>query len=518
MGRRVIQMSEVLEVIYQWLHGTPQRKISRSLGISRNTVKSIIEQAKKLGLSLRETDEQKLMQMSEQITKLRTSRASAVRQVDVKLKDWHEQIEAWLEIPSMTVKQIWRLLSEKNPPVCIGINSLHRYIHRNFTKMPSVTMTIPTIAGSQAQVDFGYVGLMKDPSRNKYRKAYVFIMTLSHSRHRFVYFVFRQDSRTWIDCHWRAFVFFGGIPQTILLDNLKAGVLKPDIYDPIINRAYSEFERHCGFIADPAKVRTPEHKGKVERSVTIIKQQVIAGREFKDIHDANQYARHWALEEIANRITRTTGETPKERFLRDEKHKLLPLPETLFECPIWSDVIVGRDQHVCFLGAFYSIPEKYIKMKLSVRATTTIVQFYKGSCCVKTHPIAINKGQWLTDLNDLHTSAQFFLKNTPELCMEQAILHGHQTLKLIKMVLEKPSTTRLRKANAILRLAKTYGSSRLEAACCRALFFCSTDYKTIENILEKNLDMQPLTEKQIHSEEELSEGAFLRNANEFTVH
>lgn len=105
-------------------------------------------------------------------------------------------------------------------------------------------------------------------------------MTLSYSRHKFVRFVFRQDIDTWLDCHERAFAFFGGVPQRIILDNLKSGVIKPDIYDPTLNRAYADMERHFGFVADPARVRTPKHKGKVERAVPIVRKHLLAGRIF----------------------------------------------------------------------------------------------------------------------------------------------------------------------------------------------------------------------------------------------
>lgn len=511
-------MSEILEVLYQWSHGVGQRKIHRSLGLSRNTIKGIIKQAEKLGLSPNACDEVMIKNIYEQISGLKAKEKKPHYPVDLKLEPYREKIKHWLETPSMTVIQIYRLLTEMEPPVHLGINSLHRYIHRHFKDTPKATMNIPTIAGEQAQVDFGAVGLMKECGTGKYKKAYVFVMTLSHSRYRFIYFVFRQDVQTWIDCHRRAFNFFGGVPKTILLDNLKAGVIKPDIYDPTINRSYAEMERHYGFVVDPAKVRTPEHKGKVERSVTIVKQQVVAGREFFDINDANEYGIRWCTDEISERVTRTTGEKPRDRFIRDEKEKLLPLPKDFFECPVWSDVKVGRDQHVCFYGSFYSVPEKYIEQTLSVRATPTIVQFYQGISCIKTHPAATAKGQWVTDFNDLNPGAQHYLKITPEYCLKQASVHGEATLSFFKSFLKKPSITRLRKAGAILRLADIYGSSRLESACLRALSFGSNEYKALVNILDKGLDLQPLIKKSSPSHAELCVGAFLRDPSEFTVH
>lgn len=519
MGRRLIAMTEINAILYRWTRGNSRRDICRSLNIGRNTVRSLVELAQKHGLSVGDSDEKKILEVSHKIIKARVLEHARNRPVTEKLKAYHEEIREWLDMPYITVKQIWRLLREKTPSVQIGVTSLHRYVERHFQpKTVNATMVLPTVPGEQAQVDFGYVGLMQDPVTGKNKKAQAFVMTLSHSRHRFVYFVFQQDTVTWVDCHRRAFEFFGGVTKTVLLDNLKAGVLKADLYDPTINRAYAECERHYGFAADPAKVRTPEHKGKVERSITIVKQQVIGGRKFKDINDANNYAWQWAQEEIANVVTRTTGETPRERFERDDKPALLALPEKPFECPVWSECQVGRDQHVTYLGSFYSIPERYVGQAVSVRATMTLVRFYHKNVHIKTHVSAARKGEWVTDILDLKESSQHYLKNTPELCLGKAKMIGPSTYRVVEEVLHKRTTSRLRKAQAILRLAEMYDSSRLEAACDRGLEFDTIEYQTLKNILEKELD-KLMPENEIkRSVAELSNGAFLRDPSEFMIH
>ncbi len=123
--------------------------------------------------------------------------------------------------------------------------SVYRYVREHIEPLRKpVTVRLHPPVGEQAQVDFGYAGLMRDPETGKRRKAWIFIMILSYSRHRFVRFVFRQDSAAWLDCHIRAFTFFQGCSRLIVLDNLKNGVLKPDLYDPTLNPAYAELERH----------------------------------------------------------------------------------------------------------------------------------------------------------------------------------------------------------------------------------------------------------------------------------
>ena len=122
----------------------------------------------------------------------------------------------------------------------VSYMSVYRYVRSHIVPLcKPVTVRMHSPAGEQGQVDFGYAGLMQDPETGKRRKTWVFIMILSYSRHRFVRFVFRQDSPTWLDCHIRAFSFFRGCPRLLVLDNLKDGVLKPDLYDPTLSPAYA---------------------------------------------------------------------------------------------------------------------------------------------------------------------------------------------------------------------------------------------------------------------------------------
>ena len=394
--------------------------------------------------------------------------------------------------------------------------SLRRYLKRHFPSLPATTVHLEVLPGSQAQVDSGYAGFMKDPQSGKLRKAQAFIMTLSYSRHRFVRFVFRQDVKTWVDCHIRAFHFFGGVVETVLLDNLKAGVTQADFYDPVLNRVYGELERHYGFIADPAKARTPQHKGKVERSVSIVRQQVLAGRSFKTIEDANTYALHWCLNEIAQRPTRTTGQTPWKRFIEVEKASLKPLPDQDYECPVWQSAKIPKDQHAVFEGSFYSVPSPYVGQTVWIRAGQRIVDIFFNETRIKTHVRACNKGQWMTDKVDYPEQARLFLEKDREACLAEAEEIGPHTYGLLCEVLTPSTLTRQRKAQAILRLAKQYTPHRLEAACKRAKLFGNLRYGCLKRILEQGLDDREIEEGEIRvSLASLKESSYLHPAAAF---
>ena len=505
-------MVEIDEVLYRWLKGISERKIAQSLGVSRNTVKKIVAQAKAAGLK-RASGHAEAEEKIGTLLNLLYDKKKSSSHAQSYIASRHEQIMAWLTTPHMSVNQMVRLFKEQGQ--IVSETSLRRYIRKHIPSLPSSTIHLQTTPGQQAQVDFGYAGLMKDPVSQKMRKAYAFIMTLSHSRYRFVRFVFKQDSPSWIDCHIRAFQFFGGVPVTVMIDNLKSGITTADFYDPVVNRTYGELERHYDFICDPNKARTPEHKGKVERSVTIVRQQVIAGRTFKDIEEANTYALQWCRHEIGTRPSRTTGQAPWERFIGEEKAFLKPLPSQDYEYASWQELKVHRDHHLVFEGSFYSIPTQYIGTMVWVRASQRMVDIYVNHQRIKRHIRACNRGQWVTDPQDYPKGAKAFLDKDKTYCLEQAGLIGPLTHQFLNQVLEKPGLVNQRRAQAILRLAEKYGGQRLEAACRRAISFENYTYRSLKGILAQGLDGQPLLEDQTAKTTLPVQTSYLRGQHEF---
>lgn len=477
-------MIEIDEILYRWQKGMSERRISRSLGTSRMAVRKILEQARAVGIR-EDTKEEELLALKPLLFGIRQGKRK-VRPARDYLEKHHEQISGWLLQPYMTISQMTRLFKESGEE--ISDSSLRRYVKEHFPDKVDSTVHLETIPGQQAQVDFAYVGMMKDPRIEKERRAYAFIMTLSHSRYRFVRFVFKQDIQTWVDCHIRAFHFFGGVPATIMLDNLKSGISKADIYDPVLNRTYGELEKHYGFVCDPTKIRTPRHKGKVERSVTIVRQQVLAGRSFKDIEAANSHALHWCRHEIALRPTRTTGKTPWEIFVKEEKVLLLPLPLKDYSCAIWHSLKVHRDHHLVFEGSYYSVPSQYIGKEVMLRASERMVDIYLDHVRIKTHVRAQSRGQWVTDSQDYPKKARAFLEKDKDHCLNEAQEIGDSVHEFLRQILKSSSLLHQRKAQAILRLGEKYGRDRLEAACERALSFDNMTYRSLKRILVQGLE------------------------------
>ena len=474
-------MIEISEVLYQWQQGRSKSKIAESLGITRPTLRNYLKLAMAAGLTAMSSPEDVAaiaLAVQAKVAGKRTSAAPALEAIAVH----DERIRQLLGEPDMTDRQIWRLLAEAGHS--FSERSINRYIQQIAPSQPAVTVRLEVAPGTQAQVDFGQANLVLGGVR---KRLWAFVMTLSYSRHRFVRFVERQDVATWLGCHIRAFQFFGGVPATVLLDNLKSGVVKPDLYDPTINRAYAELERHQGFVADPAKVRTPEHKGKVERSVPVVRQQLAAGRTYADLAEANEKALVWCREEIGLRPHGTTHEAPRIRFERDEKSTLKELPATRFDMPVWKECTVHPDHHVVFEKSYYSVPTRYVGKKVWVRKGLMMVDIFCKDVQIKTHPTAHRPGTWSTDFNDYPEGKKLFLQFQPAWCRKEANRMGEFAGKMVEEILAPHALVHLRKAQAIIRLGEKHGARKLDDVCRYLLENGSNSHASVKRLLEKGV-------------------------------
>jgi len=372
-------------------------------------------------------------------------------------------------------------------------SSVHRFVRKLEPVTPEVMVRVETRPGEEGQVDFGFAGWMIDPESGELRKTWAFVMTLSWSRHQYVEFVFDQKVETWLRSHRNAFAFFGGIPERVVIDNLKAGIARVCWHEPQAQQAYRECAEHYGFLITPCRPYTPRHKGKVEQGgVHYVKRNFLGGREATTITQANQDVRRWVNTTAGQRIHGTIKEKPLRRFAT-ERTALQPLPGTPYDMAIWKQVKLHRDCYLVFEQAYYSAPFRLVGQQLWVRGGTREVQIYTGDYqLVATHSRAQNPGQRLTTLDHLPYQKVPGLILSRDGCRLQATEIGLATCQVVDGLLEHRPEDRLRTAGRLLRLAERYGPARLEAACARALRFDDPAYMTIKQVLEQGLDQQEI--------------------------
>jgi transposase len=360
--------------------------------------------------------------------------------------------------------------------------------------VPEATVRVERKPGEEGQVDFGYAGRLIDPSTGELRRAWAFVMTLSWSRHQYVECVFDQKIETWLRLHRNAFAWFGGVPARVVIDNLKAAIVKAVSDDPEVQRSYRECAEHYGFLIAPCRPRTPRHKGKVEQGgVHYVKRNFLGGREPTPITQANQDVLVWCNTTAGLRIHGTTKEQPLVRFQEVEQARLQPLPETLYDMAVWKKVTVHRDCYVEFDKAYYSVPYRLITQQVWVCGGIQQVRIYTLKHeLVATHERAQQAGERLTHLDHLPPEKVPGLTLDRQDCLATATEIGTATLQVVQTLLDDPVIDRLPSVGRLLRLRRKFGDRRLEAACQRTLYFDDPAYKTVKHILTQGLENEPL--------------------------
>lgn len=514
MARRSMAVADVKEILVQWDAGEGVSSIARTLGYTRPTVRKYLRAAEEVGLQrggqrCREAGWERLARAALAHAAQQRGPSAATAEV----AEYHEYLAQWVgEVRLSVLHQ--RLRDEHGLAASWG--TFYRYVRTHWRERlrtpPRVTVRLDDPPpGAEAQVDFFYACRWHDAEADRERRLYAFLMTLSHSRHQFLYPVLGEDSGAWLQGHVEAFSFFGGAPHRLVPDNLSAGILRPDLYDPRVNRAYGELARYYGCIIDPSRVGRPQDKPRVERGVDYARESFFRGRSFHSIPEIREAARRWSLTVAGQRIHGTTGERPLAAFLAREQPALLALPPKPWEPVTWTTAKVHPDCHLQVSGARYSVPYQHVGRRLDVRLGRDTVEVYDGPTLITSH-LRRHQGR-ATRLEHYPEAGQAFLRATPQACLRQAQGIGPATEAIVRDLLTVHALHHLREVQAILRLADRYDRAQLERASQRALDAGDGRYRTVRGILERGFDLLPAEEPPPPR----SIGAFLRGPQAFVL-
>jgi transposase len=486
MAGRRSPVTDVREILRRLQLREPERRIARDLGVGRNTVARYREWAE----GQQWLEHSALPEPGALAALLQPAPDERSVHEQSLVEPFREQVIA-LQKDGVEGQAIYQLLVEQHQ-FGGSYSSVKRFLRQLAPSIGRATLRIEVEPGDEAQVDFGTAGQFLDRDLGRIRRAWVFVMVLSHSRHQYAELVFDQTVATWLRLHRAAFEFFGGVPCRVVLDNLRAAIVHAALYDPEVQRSYREFAEHYGFLIAPCRPRTPEHKGKVEQGgVHYVKRNALAGRAFRDIHDGNRHLWRWCLETAGRRVHGTTKRIPLEVFDHIERPALRPLPVTPWELTEWKQAKLHADCHVVFEGAYYSAPHRLLGERLWVRATVAKIEVFHDWALVATHRRA-RPGQRRTLAAHLPPDKVHFLTQTPAWCRTRAAEVGPACVDFIEALLGDRPLDRLRSAQGVLRLGQRYGTARLEAACARAHAVGEYRYHTVKAILAHALDAQPL--------------------------
>ena len=467
MAYHEISIMDVWEVIRRWHAGSGIRQIARDLGYDRKTIQRYTRLAKARGLSR----EQPLPPREAVLELLRSSETCRGRSAQAQqlLAPYLEEITRLVNHPELAIKPktaFLLLLQQHDLEGKVSYTSYKRFIlAHQFSLAPDrSTCRIEVPPGSEVQIDYAAVGKLFDPATARKRTLYAFIATLAHCRLKYVEVTFKQDQKNFVSSHIRMFQFFGGVPLRLNLDNLKSGVIKADLYDPTINRSYREMAEHYGCFVDPARVRSPRDKGKVERDVQTVREavrmQLLLNGEIP-LGELNRNLRHWSTDEYGQKKHGRTHEKPYEVFCQRERPALKALPEQPFDIALWKQATVHPDHYIQFQNKAYSIPHAYLGKTVWVRATEHLVQVYFQERIIATH--VIGKGYRHTDYAHFPENVRAALDTSTvhRSLLEHAQAVGADFTRMIRSLLEIHAYLNLRCALGLVDIATRTGNNAL---------------------------------------------------------
>lgn len=469
MSYKRITIMDVSEIIRRRRDGQKIAHIAHILGHDRKTVRKYITKVEAHCVDRKEH----IDQLPHDILPELPGRPAKKQEL---LKPYIDEIKKLITNTSNSLKPKTAfevICARHNIADKVSYSSFKRFVRTNrIILLPDTsTCRIEVEPACQLQVDYGKAGLLLDPLTGKRRTVHAFIGTLSFSRHKYVEFVFRQNQQSFVNSHVKMFHTFGGVPKTIAIDNLKSGVIKPDLYDPRLNRAYGEMAEHYNCFIDPCRVASPKDKGKVERDVQTIREQfrkLIAINPHITLDEANTAIKKWIITEYGTRKHGTTNQKPYLLFTETEQPLLLPLPIEPYEAALWKEATVHPDHYIQVNKKAYSIPHPYVGKKVWVKVTHNLVKVYYNEKLIKQHPIASGFRQ--TDFNDFPDNVRHALDTgMPAYLCDKAAHIGVNFEKLVRSILSPHAFLNLRRAQGIVSLANNYPAELIEQAADVAL-------------------------------------------------
>lgn len=518
MGFREVGVVEVREVLRGWLEGVGLRKVGERAGVDRKTARRYVLAAEAAGLTrdagFGAVDDELVGAV---VAAVRPARPNGHGASWEALLVREEQIRVWVKggdgQDPLSIVKIEELLARSG--CVVPYRTLHRFaVERCGFRVTGTTVRVlDGEPGVECQIDFAQLGFLVDAETGRRRRVHVLIFTAVVSRHLFVWLTYSQTLAAVIAGCEAAWAFFGGVFTVLIPDNLKAVVTDADAVNPRLSTGWLDYAQHAGFVTDPARVRRPQDKPRVERAVQYVRGDFWAGESFIDLADAQARAADWCAHRAGMRIHGTTAARPAQMFAEVEQGCLLPVPAP-YDVPIFSRVKVHRDCHVEVARSLYSVPGQFLGQYLDARADSALVKLFTGGRLVKTHPRRPPGGR-ATDAADLPAERAGYAMRDLTTLIATCAGHGPTIGIYAERLLDDPLPwTRMRSVYRLVGLVRRYGPGPVETACSRSLDLDVVSVSKVASMLERATENDSST---LPAAAESPSGRFARDPGEFTL-
>lgn len=457
--------------------GWAKRKIARELALDRGTVRKYLA-----GRSPKSPTSQTGSALAgEAKSPTHPQTGSGVNPGPASLCDpWGEEIEK-AGRAGLSVQRIYQDLVAEHQ-FAGSYHAVRRFLLRKLGQEELPFRRMECEPGEELQVDFGQGAWVVE--NGKRRKTHLFRCVLSHSRKGYSEAVWRQTSESFIRCLENAFRHFGGVTATVVIDNLKAGVIQADWFDPEINPKLEDFARHCGTVILPTKPAMPRHKGKIEAGVKYAQNNAVKGRSFESLTAQNTFLCAWERNVADTRIHGTTRQQVGKLFAEVEQPALRPLPTMVFPAFEEAPRTVHRDGYVEFQRAYYSVPPEYVGRQVWVRHETRLVRIYN----TRREQIALHAnaepGKFTTDPAHLHSRKRHLIERGADYLLDRCRLIGPLTGTWAEAMHQSRGPQSLRVMQGLLHLAEKHPVAELEKAARIATHHGTWRLRDLKRLLE----------------------------------
>lgn len=384
-----------------------------------------------------------------------------------------------------------RIYQDLRDEADISYYSIRRFVARLRASDPLPFRRIETQPGQEAQVDFGTGARVFEPSGSRQgRKTYVFRIVLSHSRKAYSEVVYRQTTENFIRCLENAFWHFGGVPTTLVIDNLRAAVKKADWFEPELNPKVEAFCRHYGTVILPTRPRMPRHKGKVERGVGYVKDNALKGRKFQSLNEQNEFLLRWETTIADTRVHGTTRRQVGKCFEQVEKPALKPLPPERFPFFHEAQRTVHRDGHVSVDKAYYSVPPEYLGKPLWVRWNSRVVRIFNHRWEQVALHAKQSPGKFSTQSRHISDRKISGVERGLAWYLRRVAFIGTHTEAWAAEMVSLRGVHAVRVLQGLLQLADKYSWKDLEKACEKAHRYGAYRLADVRRLISGNVSCQ----------------------------
>jgi transposase len=389
-------------------------------------------------------------------------------------------------------KAIWQDLVDDHG-FRAGYSSVKRYVLKlQGAVAPEARVVITTAPGEEGQVDYGDGPMVRDPATGKYRRTRLFVLTLGYSRKSVRLITPKSSVQIWSELHERAFRRLGGTVKVIVLDNLREGVLTPDIYDPALNPLYHDVLAHYGVVALPCRVRNPDRKGKVEAGIGHAQRTPLKGLRFESLEAAQAYLDRWEERWADTRIHGTTKRQVAAMFA-EEKPSLGTLPLEPFRYYRYGTRTVNLDGCIEVEAAYYGAPPGWIGRTLQAQWDGLHVRMLdpKTGQLLREH-LRTHRGYHRIKEEDQSARTP----KTTEALLRRAYFAGSHIGMLCQEIHRREGEVGVRRVLGVLALAKKHGLAAVDDAAQTALELGVPTYRFLRRYLERRPPV-PLTLRQV---------------------